>query len=253
MISAEELERLMEASIGNPEAEPAFIRALLDALVYAHAPIEPNADRLRFIMFKSPYDGTLVIPAFTTLARATDAARGKATIIKMGGRMLFEMTRGATIMINPNDVRCTLYPEEISRLLDDGTVAPVQRSQVAEGDAARPYKLPSVPKALGRELKRVLRHIAGIEVAYIAATRSQEPGYPDGLLIALVGNGKEQDRTARAIATALYDEMCKLDKPVDIVQYIAGEPLPSWVKNLGVKPFYRRRASDARKVPSKLN
>lgn len=253
MISAEELERLIEASIGNSEAEPAFFRALLEAVMYAHAPIEPKADRLRFIMFKSPYDGTLVIPVFTDMTRATDAARGKATIVKMGGRMLFEMTRGATIMINPNDARCTLYPEEISRLLDDGTVAPVQRSQITEGDAARLYKLPSVPKALGRELKRVLRRTTGVEVAYVAGTRPREPGYPDGLLIALVGNGKEQDRTARAIATALYDEMCKLDRPVDIVQYLASEPLPSWVRALRMKAFYRRSLTDAATVTSPLN
>jgi hypothetical protein len=253
MIAVDELERLMDASVRDAAAEPAFFRALLDATMYAHTPIDPKADRLRFVMFKSPDDGTLVIPVFTDEAKARLAANGKVCLVEVPGRMLFELTRGATVMINPNDARCTLYPEEIRRLLDDGTVAPVTKSQVQMGDDTRLYKLPSVPNAFGRELKRVLRRTRGVEIAYITGTRTSQTQYPDGFLIALGGNGKEKDRTARAIATALYDEMCKLDRPVDIVQYVVGETPPPWIEDLGLKPIYRRRPSDAEKVTSPLN
>lgn len=253
MAATDEIDRLIEESVRNPATEPTLFRALLDATIYAHSPIDPTAERLRFVMFKSPDDGTFVIPVFTDETKARRASMGNVNIVEIPARMLFEATRGATVMINPNDIRFTLYPEEINRLLDDGTVAPVQKVQMPEHDAPQLYKLPSVPKALGRELKRVLRRTQGVETAYVFGTRFQTPGRPDGLLITLGGNGKGQDRTARAIATALYDEMCKLGRTVDITQYIVGQPPPSWVKTLGVNPFYRRRPPNASIVTSPLN
>jgi len=41
------------------------------------------------------------------------------------------MTRGATLVLNPNGAACTLYPEEIAALLDRGQVATVEKLDAA--------------------------------------------------------------------------------------------------------------------------
>jgi len=124
MNSPDSLDNLMEQSIQDFRKEPAFFRALLDATVYAHAPLNDASERLRLVMFKSPDDGELVVPVFTDESKAEFAARGNVRIVSLIGRTLFEITRGAILMLNPNDARCTLYPEEISELLASGTIAP---------------------------------------------------------------------------------------------------------------------------------
>lgn len=50
----------------------------------------------------------------------------------MTGRQLFELTHGATLMLNPNGTSCTLYSEEIAALLDRGDVAIIDQVQLTE-------------------------------------------------------------------------------------------------------------------------
>ena len=126
------LDRLIEAAAKDPSREPELFQALLGATMYAHSPIGDKSERLRLVMFKSPDDGSYVVPVFTDKAKAEFAARGKVRLVEGTGRELLEITRGATVMINPNDVRCTLYPEEISELLASGTIVPVQKDNFEE-------------------------------------------------------------------------------------------------------------------------
>lgn len=244
MISTDELERLMTASIGNSATEPAFFRALLDATMYAHAPIYPKAERLRLVMFKSPDDGTLVVPVFTDEAKATYAARGNVYVVKVNGRVLFELTRGATVMINPNDARCTLYPEEIEQLLRDGTVVPVLKHQLQQDSGEVIIKLNVMPHALVKSLKSALAHVRGVAVAYVAGIRWPAVDQPESLLIALGGSPMDAERNVRAIATILSDQIRSFDKPVDVTHFEPSTP-PAWVNDFGLQPVYRRRAHKA--------
>ena len=131
IISTAELERQLERARTNPEEEPAFFRLLLDACVYAHAPLSDDSPRLRLIQFRHP-DGFYVVPFFTSEAKAQIAASGAARIVKLSGRELLAGTPGATFMLNPNDGGCVIYPEEIEALLKTGTVARVQNIHLDE-------------------------------------------------------------------------------------------------------------------------
>lgn len=127
MISAAELEKLMDASVKDVREEPAFFHALLDATLYAHTPKVEPPGRRQFVMFRSPDDGQYAIPIFTDKAKADWAARGNVRVLALNGLEMFKQARGATLMLNPNDVRCTLYSQEVERLLRDGEVVTVQR------------------------------------------------------------------------------------------------------------------------------
>jgi hypothetical protein len=251
MASSAELDDLMEQSIRDFRREPAFFRALLDATVYAHAPLSDQSERLRLVMFKSPDDSQLVIPVFTDEGKAEFAARGNVRIVSMTGRTLFDVTRGAVVMINPNDARCTLYPEEIAELLASGTIAPIQKSQFQENET-RCYKLDQVPRLLAKALEKTLPGIRTVEVAYVAGLKWQQPDHPDSLLIALGGNADKTEQEVRATATALHLAVERLDRPVDMVHFDMSQAQPEWIRRLGLKPVYRRRLGQPMSV-SKYN
>lgn len=240
MNAPDSLDDLMEQSIQDFRKEPDFFRALLDATVYAHAPLNDSSERLRLVMFKSPDDGELVVPVFTDEAKAEFAARGNVRIVSMTGRALFEIIQGAAVMINPNDARCTLYPEEIGELLASGTIAPIQKSQFQD-DGTQCYKLRQVPRLLAKALKKSLPEIWTVEVAYVAGLKWQQTDRPDSLLIGLGGRADRADREVRAAATALHRTFERLGRPVDMVHFDSSQAKPDWVRHLGLKPVYRRR------------
>lgn len=251
MSAPDSLDDLMEQSIRDFRKEPAFFRALLDATVYAHAPLNDSSERLRLVMFKSPDDGELVVPVFTDEAKAEFAARGNVRIVPLTGRTLFEITRGAIVMLNPNDARCTLYPEEIGELLASGTIAPIQKDQFEE-NGTRCYKLDKLPRPLTKALKKSLPDVRGVEVAYVAGLKWQQPNLPDSVVIALGGHPDSAEREVRAVATALHRTIDALKQPVDMVHFDSRGTKPEWIGNLGLKPVYRRRLGSPTPV-SKFN
>lgn len=252
-----ELDRLMEAAAQDARREPEFFRALLDAVLYAHVPIDDKfaqmgdgANRVRLVMFKSPDDGTLVIPVFTDEGKAEWAARGGVRVLAVTGREFLEGTRGATLMFNPNDHRFTLYPEETAALLADSTLPPIERDKLEENQA-RTYKLPRPPAALVTALKTALPSVPGIELAYIAGVKWKDPDRRDSVLVALLGRPGSEEREARATAIAMQQAMERLNLPIDIMHFDSNEPKPAWITHLGLKPVYRRRPLS--RAPSRFN
>lgn len=251
------LDRLMEAAAKDARREPEMFRALLDAVLYAHVPVDDkteriggDAHRVRLMMFKSPDDGTLVIPVFTDEGKAEFASGGAAKVIAVTGRELFEATRGATLMLNPNDVKCTLYPEEISALLANNTLAPVTKGRFEE-DQARLFRLTKVPAPLVKALKKALPAVSSIEFAYIAGVRWRDPERPESVLVALGSSAGREDREARATAVAMQSVIDRLHLPVDIIHFDTNDAPPGWIAHLGLKPVYRRRSLPT--SPSRYN
>lgn len=241
MTSTAELQRLMEASFKDPRAEPAFLRALLDAPLFVHTPKVEPPGRRQFVMFKSPVDGRYVVPVFTDRAKADWAARGNVHVLQINGRTLFKLARGTTFVLNPNDKWCTLYPEEIDHLLRDGTVAPVQKWAPGENFDKRVYNLDHIPKLLTRGMRAVLPTIREVQIAYLAGVKGTNEDMSDTLIIALGGDPKVAERSIRTAITALYDVVTRVNRPVDLTHFDPAEP-PDWINDLDLKPVYRRQA-----------
>lgn len=148
--------------------EPALLQKLLTVALYVHSPLGPRTGRLNICMFDRP-DGLRVIPVFTDIKKAKKAGRGRVVSVPVQGRVLFEATRGATLMINPNDVSCTLYPEEIDGLLESGAVAHVASFTVGEEEEVR-IGAPTTPSdALAACLAQTLSGLHVAERAYWAS------------------------------------------------------------------------------------
>lgn len=237
MIPVDELTGLMQQAVTDKAAEPAFFRALLEATVYAHVPRADRSGRLRFIQFTTP-EGLNVLPFFSEEAQAQAAAGSTVTIVALTGRQLFEVTRGATLMLNPNSINSMLYPEEIAALLDHGEVAIVERFDI--GNA--PLSVGPVSECPAGLIDRLIALYAGmrcVEAAYLAEVGAAGNPARRDLWIAVAVPAKDAERAARATATELQAHCQALQMPVDLTTFVPGK-LPDWLKDAALEPFYER-------------
>lgn len=223
MTTVAELQRLKQRALADPTREVDYLRALLDATLYAHAPLSDDSGKLHFLMF-TRRDGLTVIPLFTDLTQAQDAARNAARVVAVPGRQMLEATRGATLMLDPNDVGMTLYPEEVAGLLDAGeaAIAPV----AAEGPDLE-LQAPEPGDAWLMELVATsVAPIAEVERVHLAAARPKgSAGDADRLLVIAAVPPAWGERASRAIATALFKNGRPPRLPVDLATYAPGETL----------------------------
>jgi len=163
-VTVEELERLRERAIRHREETP-YIRALLDATLYAHAPLADDSGRVRFVQFPHPDTRKDILPFFTDVEQAHEAAQSRARVLAMSGRLLFELTLGASLVLNPNRDAVMLYPEEIRELLETGQVAKVEMENL-QNPAAMAFGPPRhAPDWLEEWLRVSLPQLPYVETA----------------------------------------------------------------------------------------
>ncbi|GAB6196709.1 SseB family protein [Lysobacter xanthus] len=223
MTTVTDLRRLKERALADPAREVDYLRALLDATLYAHAPVSDDSGKLHFLMFTRP-DGLNVIPLFTELAQAQDAARNAARVIPVQGRQMLEATRGATLMLDPNDVGMTLYPEEVATLLDAGEAAIAPAS--ADGPDLE-LQAPDPGDAwLMDVIAKAVEPIAAVMRLHLAAARPKgSTGEADRLLVIAAVPPAWGERASRAIATAIFKSGRPPRLAVDLATYEPGDAL----------------------------
>lgn len=238
---SERLDTLMQCALADKTAEPVFFRALLEATVYAHTPRTGHNGHLRLIKFPLPENGRMVLPFFSDEAQARAAAGSTATIVMLTGRQLFEITRGATLMLNPNSTSCTLYPEEIAALLDQDEVAIVEQVEVREPKPMEFREPDPLPTWLTDPLIVLYAQLPSVQEAYLVEVRTPDDPDPErvGLLIVLGVPSVETERAVRATITAIQ-ALCRIRAvAVDLTAFIPGAP-PDWIRDAVLAPFYVR-------------
>lgn len=236
------LQYLMERAKADGSQDPEFFHALLEATVYVHVPRFRQLHPWRFMQFRHPDTGIPMVPFFTDEKRARRAAQSVARVKTMTGRAFMEATRGATLILDPeNTPCCILYPEEISALLDEGYMACVQ--QVKIDDAGTSFcDVPEIPPGLIELVVTVLRELPYVHVAYIAGLDWNDRSGPTTPLIALVCYPKFAERAARAVTTVLQRQADRFHTVVDLTHFDDSKTPPEWIAALELKPVYRSDA-----------
>lgn len=231
------LQMLIEASIADPAREPEFLLGLLDAPVFFHLPLSDDSGRIRLLQFRRP-DGLTVIPIFSDHDRARHAAQGNARVASAPGRELLEATRGATLMLDPNDTNCTLYPEELAALLDEGVALPAPPRApastpelVAAGEA---YQW------VARLVAEAVEGIAQVRAVWLAKRVDVPAGSPP-VLVAILGVAPAHaERAVRALGLTLASRVRRGEFTLDataVDPYATPEP---WPTALGIAPCWCR-------------
>jgi hypothetical protein len=240
MTTSAQLARLQKRAIENSAEEPAFFKALLTADLYAHLPLSDDSGKVRLICFTRP-DGLTVIPAFTDAAKAHAASGGAVKVVCVKGRDLFASAPGATWMLDPNDVGCTLYPEEIGALLRDDCMPIVQEH--AAGDPV--VVSPARPEDawLGRAAVQAVVPIASVSAVYLVEITREKPACTNSLLVVLAVHDAHVEHAVRAVGVALVACPQTPRVPVDVTICAPGQP-PGWLSEAGLPPLWKRSSAE---------
>jgi hypothetical protein len=234
------LDKLLQRALVDGREEPAFFRALLEATVFAHVPLSNDTGRVRFIQFVRPDNGVTVLPFFTGYAKAEAVGRTDAKIVAAKARDFFQLTYGATLMLNPNDASCVLYPEEIAALLATGNI-PICENEVLRTERTFGFRLPiSAPDWFQPALLQVISSLPYIQQAYLV--EMVPPGNPSHvtLLISLGVEPSMAERAARAVSAGMQHRYQNLKVAVDLTTYDPNEGPPDWATAVEAAPIYDR-------------
>jgi SseB protein N-terminal domain/SseB protein C-terminal domain len=238
-IQQSELNRLLEESITDRRKEPEFFRALLEATVYAHVPLDDRSGRIRFIQFHAP-DGELLLPFFSDSGKSEAAARGRVRSLGINGRLFLESTLGATVILNPNNHWCKLYPEEVRVLLRTGHVAVLESDNYEERTNIAVAIPEDVPERLLEIFREILSTLPDVEAAYLVDMRFvPHLGSPNWVL-AVSTPKLTSTRICRAILADLQLQEALTDKPLSLLALPLEDPAPDWAAELRPEPIYRR-------------
>ena len=226
-----------ERALDRAVEELAFFKRLMEAIVYVHAPVSDDARTPRLVQFRHP-EGFDAIPFFTSFGKAQMASSAAVKILGVSGRELLSGTRGATLMLNPNDGGVVLYPEEIATWLDRGFLARVERLAPAEfvvGPAI------GAPAWLAPAISRSLEHANFVSSAYLLETHSSaDTEQPPGLLIWLVVDLAFAERAARLVTTAIQPLCADVDVIIDVAVHDVSQPLPAGLDDPQIMPVFTR-------------
>lgn len=231
----QDLERRLELARLSYDDEVLFFRHLLDARVYAHAPISDDYPRTRLIQFKHPA-GFYAVPFFTSRSKALFASGPTVQIVQMTGRDLLQGSPGATFMLNPNDGGCVLYPEEVVALLSDGSVARVEILE--QGDSAPLVSLEEAnpPAWLIPTLMAVYIDMPFVRAAYLLELTPLDGA--SRFLVAIGVGPEHAERAVRASTTAIQTLCAEAGIYLDMATFNPQEGRPDYLLLRGVERFY---------------
>jgi len=231
------LEARLERSRLDPTEEPAFFRSLLEATVYVHAPVSDDSKHLRLVQFRHP-DGFDAIPFYTSLQKAQFASSRAVRILELEARELLSQTRGATLMLNPNDGGAVLYPEEIASLLDTGYMARIEKIEHTQLEIRPATTVPAWLVAAVRDSAQATDYV---EAAFIVESRyANNLDAPLGLVIYLVVDPSLAERAARLVTAAVQPMCSDHDAMIDIMIHDRSLPLPEHLTQPGVIAIFDR-------------
>ncbi|HGM4638592.1 TPA: enhanced serine sensitivity protein SseB [Serratia marcescens] len=250
--SENELERLLKLAVTEPAHRPAFFRELLDATVLILGDSEQvqqdgdialNADTPVNIQHWEKQDGGSIIPFFISLEALQKAVEDEQPFIAMPARVLFEITQGADLFLNPKaEYGKEFYPEEVAMLLaTGGVVKPVEHyvdkeTQILLG---QPEEYPS---AMVDALTTLFSQRKPVRRAFLALMHDQAADEKPNLLIGLEVDAEPAEIEALINeAGSVASETAPNDEPVDFCLVSENERGISHYLISHTQPFYQRR------------
>lgn len=247
-----ELERLLKLAVSEAAHRPAFFRELLESTVYIlgdgeqvqqEGNITLDADTPVNIQHWEKQDGSSVVPFFSSLRLLQQAVEDEQPFIAMPARVLFEITQGAELFLNPKaEYGKEFYPEEVAQLLANGGVSkPVEHyidkdSQILLGQPEM------YPAAMVDALTTLFSQRKPVRRAFLALMHDRALDEKPNLLVGVEvdGDAAEIDALIQE-AGSVASEALADDEPVDFCLVSEKERGVSHYLIAHTQPFYQRR------------
>lgn len=234
-VSQSQLERLFENARTSFFEEAAFYTNLLQAMVFVHVPVSDDGKNIRLIQFRHP-GGFDAIPVFTSARRCARAGSNAVRELRLPCIELFNATRGATLMINPNDGGPVLYPEEITALLETGTLANFEKLE--QGDATWDVRpAPSPPTNIVDALREAAASTSLIKQVYLLEKRESDSEQAV-LLVYLGAETMHLERAARHMIRVIQSLRPRTEAAIDLAVYDVSRARPAILDQIGAVPLF---------------
>jgi hypothetical protein len=195
-----DLEKSLINAATNPASRPKFYRNILESDIYVinhqddKANIQNNVlqARTQLNIQSLERDSKVWLPIFTSLQRLEEFIRSDSNYLQMRGRAFFEITRGANVLLNPNqEYGKEFLPQEIEQMLN-GSIFQPSKTYTAQKDTKVLIGQPAVyPQELVKVLAAYFAKNPLVNKTYLALMSNPEEEKPH-LLIAIDGKGDWQ-------------------------------------------------------------
>ncbi|MFC0225064.1 enhanced serine sensitivity protein SseB [Serratia aquatilis] len=247
-----ELERLLKLAVAGPAHRPAFFRELLDSAIYIlgdseqvpqQGDITLNAETPVNIQHWEKQDGSSIIPFFSSLETLQNAVEDEQPFIAMPARVLFEITQGADLFLNPKaEYGKEFFPDEIAMLLATGGVVKPAERYIDEETQILLGQPEEYPSAMVDALTTLFSQRKSVRRAFLALMHDRAVDEKPNLLIGLEVDG-EQAEIENLIneAGSVASETAPNDDPVDFCLVSEKDRGVSHYLITHTQPFYQRR------------
>ncbi|EKN3346267.1 enhanced serine sensitivity protein SseB [Yersinia ruckeri] len=252
-----ELEKLLRLAASESIHRPAFFRTLLDAtvLVLGDSGQGSQDGEMTFsasngvsIQHWEKQDGETTIPFFSSLDVLQQALNSQAgdkeqPFVAMPVRVLFEITQGACLFLNPKtEYGKEFYPEEVAMLLANGGVARPTEMVVDKETQILLGQPEEYPSAIVDALTKLFSQRKPVRRAFLALMHDKSVDEKPNLLIGLEVDGSE-DEIDILIQEAghIASENAPDDGPVDFCIVSEKERGVSHYLTTHTQPFYQRK------------
>jgi hypothetical protein len=239
------LEEALARAATDAAARPEFYRALMEAQVFVLGSMAGTANQRTVeagenisIAHWQKQDGTPIIPFFASLPALQRAIRVDETYLQLPAKSLFEITRGATLVLNPSsDHGKEFVPHEIDALLDSGMNQIPQRRVVQKETRVLLGQPSNYPTAMVEALSRFYATRSNVRAAYLCLMH--EEGEEKAHLVIGIDCDEGYEQLVRETGVVASDSKPK-DEPFDIVRVEASDSGISEHFRTATKPFYTR-------------
>lgn len=238
------LEDLLRMAILEPAYRPEFYTRILEEDVIVLASSEAFAEgeivASEAVEIRLLAHGDGSVPVFTSADRIYDnnMVEGTVQYYKIGGRNLFEATKGVTLVLNPySEYGKEFLPEEVEQLLGGRILSALERpfaAGEAEVEIGEPMEM---PLDMCNSLSILFAQHPQVRAAYLALIRPAGSQEDPHFIIALDADDESPELfnaigyTANSyLGDDAYIDMMVLGKSKNLAPYFYEEAKPFYVK-----------------------
>lgn len=240
------LEQALMKAATEPAHRPDFYRLLMQSEVFVlgrtqragegSATLAPG-EKLQIVNWEKR-DGTPVVPFFTSLDALRRAIEEQQSFLALPARSLFELTKGATLVLNPASRHWKeFFPHEIEALLTTGMNQVSQQRVVQKPTQVLLGQPAKYPTEMVAALTALLSKHPAVKAAYLCTMHDPSLSSAPGLVVGF--EGEALDRAMQEAGTVAVDTAPR-GQAVDFVRVVPGEKGMSEYFLESVKPFYQR-------------
>jgi hypothetical protein len=238
-----ELERSLMQAASEPAHRPQFYRDFLASEIYV-LPVGDLPETKDGIVQSDTTlalqhieaNGKSCLPFFSSVPRLQAVIREERKFLKMAVRPFLEMTKGATLLLNPgSDYGKEFLLDEVSRLIDGSMFEPQGRHVVERATEILIGEPAKYPTKLVESLQHLYRKMPQVRTAYLAHYFNPSKDKEPGLLVAVDTAGDWGHIVAESGICA--QGLTPDHDHVDFVQLQQSSLADHFAK---VKPFYKQ-------------